>query len=262
MTALPLIIAHRGASAHAPENTLAAFRMAVDAGADGIEFDVRLAKDGVPVVIHDATLKRTGRQSGNISQLTSSQLGKVDAGTWFNKKYPERADPEFACERIPNLMQTLKLLGGFRGLIYIELKTGRADSRRLIEGVCEVIQDSPLLPRIILKCFRLAVLPEIKHYLPNVQAAALFGPSITHYLGRRKQILALARDYGSDQISLHYSLATTNLVSLANIEQVPVTIWTVDRPKWLNLCRARGINALITNDPAVLMKHRSDSIFK
>ena len=101
MSKSPLIIGHRGASAHAPENTLAAFRVALDAGADGVEFDVQLSKDGVPVVIHDDTLERTGLRVGSVSDLTAKKLGKIDVGSWFNKKFPKRVKPEFAKETIP-----------------------------------------------------------------------------------------------------------------------------------------------------------------
>jgi len=83
----PLIIAHRGASARAPENTLAAFQMAIDAGAEGVEFDVRLAKDDVPVVIHDHDLKRVGSLNERVASLTSNELGRIDVGSWFNHRY-------------------------------------------------------------------------------------------------------------------------------------------------------------------------------
>ncbi len=86
----PLIIAHRGASAIAPENTLAAFRRAIDDGAEGIEFDVRLTKDGVPVVLHDAQLNRVGRCEGRVIDFTSKQLQKLDVGSWFNEKKTEK----------------------------------------------------------------------------------------------------------------------------------------------------------------------------
>jgi glycerophosphoryl diester phosphodiesterase len=79
----PLIIAHRGASAVAPENTIAAFRRAIEVGADGVEFDVRLARDGVPVVIHDSTLERTAGLKRGVSDLTSEELSQIDVGSWF-----------------------------------------------------------------------------------------------------------------------------------------------------------------------------------
>ena len=253
MSELPLIIGHRGASSHAPENTLAAFRMAIEAGADGVEFDVQIAKDGVPVVIHDATLERTGLCPDKVADLTSRQLGKIDVGSWFNLAFPAKAAPEFAGEMVPTLAQALNLLKGFGGLIYIELKANDADFRELAKAVCDIIRDSPLLPQMIVKSFKLAAIPEVRHHLPEVQTAALFEPTIMDFLRRRRHILAIAHEFGADQISLHRSLVTRELASLAAEAQMPVTIWTTDDPKWIKRCRKFGIGALITNDPAKLI---------
>ncbi|MGB2752918.1 MAG: glycerophosphodiester phosphodiesterase family protein [Pyrinomonadaceae bacterium] len=252
----PRIIGHRGASAHAPENTLAAFQIAIDAGADGVEFDVQPAKDGVPVVIHDATLKRTGGRNDAVADLTSKELGKIDVGSWFNKKYPKWANADFAKETVPTLAQVLRLLKSSDGLIYIELKATDADYRDLAKSVCDVIRDSPLLPRIIVKSFKLAALAEIRHYLPAVQTAALFAPQILDYLRRRKYIIAMAREFGAHQISLHHSLVTKKLTALATQAAMPVTIWTADNPKWIKRCQKLGIRALITNDPKSLIAQR------
>jgi len=128
----PLIIAHRGASASAPENTLAAFRAAVDAGADGIEFDVQLAADGVPVVIHDTDLRRTASVDKRVADLTSLQLSKTDVGSWFAA--------QFRIETVPTLEQTLHLLRDFNGLIYIELKCELDNFKPLAAAVCDVIR--------------------------------------------------------------------------------------------------------------------------
>lgn len=255
----PLIIGHRGASAHAPENTLAAFQMAMDAGADGVEFDVQLAKDGVPVVIHDATLKRTGGRTDAVADLTSKELRKVDAGSWFNKKYPKRANADFVKKTVPTLTQTLSLLRSTDGLIYIELKATDPDYRALTKAVCDIIRDSPLLPRIIVKSFKLAAIPEIRHHLPEVQTAALFAPQIMDYLRRRKYIIAMAREFGAHQISLHHSLVTKKLTALAAQAGMPVTIWTADDPKWIKRCQKLGIGALITNAPSKLLSKRAEN---
>src|SRR5207244_7475867 len=118
-----LIIAHRGASACAPENTIAAFRAAIDAGADGVEFDVQLARDGVPVVIHDFDLKRTGRRGERVADLTSAELGRVDVGSWFDTVHPELADDSFADQCVPTLRDALRVIGRLQGPIYIELKS-------------------------------------------------------------------------------------------------------------------------------------------
>ena len=108
----PLIIGHRGASAVAPENTLAAFKRALDDGADGLEFDVRLARDRVPVVIHDATLRRTALIAGSIATLSSVELARVDVGTWFNLRFAALAQAAYSNERIATLEATVETLRG------------------------------------------------------------------------------------------------------------------------------------------------------
>jgi glycerophosphoryl diester phosphodiesterase len=227
--------------------------MAFDAGADGIELDVRLAKDGVPVVIHDADLERTGRKPGLVSELTSAELLKVDVGTWFNKKFPKRAKAEFKNESIPSLAQVLELCNNTEGLIYLELKPNRTDSRKLAEAVCDLIRDSKLLPRIIIKSFKLGIIPIIRQLLPDVQTAALFEPIVMDYLRRRRHLLRLTREFGADQISLHHALVTRKLAKLAAEQGMPVTIWTVDDRKIFKKAKKLGIQAVITNDPAKML---------
>lgn len=257
MTGSPLIIGHRGASFHAPENTLAAFRMALEAGADGVEFDVQLAKDGVPVVIHDIDLKRTGLRSERVADLTSKELGEIDVGSWFNRKHPQRADSAFTSETVPTLVNVLQLLNSSNGPIYyIELKCNKATFKPLCSVVCDVIRDSPMLPRMIVKSFELAVIPEVRRFLRDVQTAALFEPSAMTILRRRKHIIAMAREVGAHQISIHHTLVTHTLVAEAAEAEMPITIWTADDPKWVSRCQELGIGALITNDPAKLVVAR------
>ncbi|MEP6947132.1 MAG: glycerophosphodiester phosphodiesterase family protein [Acidobacteriota bacterium] len=248
MSIVPLIIGHRGASAHAPENTLAAFQMAIAAGADGIEFDVQLSRDGVPMVIHDATLERTGGRPEAVADLTADELASVDAGSWFG--------PKFRGERIPTLSEVLELCRGMRR-IYIELKVNVPDFAPLAAAVCDTIRSSPDLPQMIVKSFRLGAIPLVRQSLPEVQTAALFEPTILDYLRRRKFMLALAREFGAHQISIHHSLITRKLTRLADEVQMPVTVWTTDNPKWVRRAQARGIAALITNDPKRLLRERA-----
>ena len=256
MSNLPLIIGHRGASAHAPENTLAAFQAAIDAGADGIEFDVQIAKDGVPVVIHDATLELTASRPESVAELTSAQLGMIDVGSWYNTKHPDRSNAVFSRATVPTLAQVLELCRDFDGLIYIELKVNVPDFAVLAAAVCDEIRDSPRLRQIIVKSFKLEAISEVRHLLPEVQTAALFEPSMMTILRRRKQIIAIAREFGAHQISLHHSLATPKLTALAAEAEMPVTVWTADDPKWIARCRRRGIGSLITNDPRKLIDAR------
>ena len=126
----------------------------------------------------------------------------------------------------------------------------------LAAAVSDVIRDSPQLPQMIVKSFKLAAIPEVRHLLPTAQTAALFEPSIMTVLRRRKYIIAMAHEFGAHQISLHHSLVTPKLGKLAAEANMPVTIWTADHPKWVRRCRKLGIKALITNDPARLLAER------
>ena len=256
MTENPLIIAHRGDCSHAPENTLAAFQIAIDKGADGVEFDVRISKDGVPVVIHDANLKRTGGRAENVADLTAIELAGIEVGSWFNKRSPKWRDAKFSNETVPTLAAVLDLLKKCPGPIYIELKCGTKDYEALAKAVCDVIRPSPQLPQMIVKSFKLAAIPVVRSSLPEVQTAALFEPKILDMIRGKAHLITLAREFGAHQLSLHYSLATKKLTALAKAAEMPVTIWTADNTKWVARCREREIKALITNDPAKVLSTR------
>ena len=140
MASLPLILGHRGASAHAPENTLAAFARAISDGADGIEFDVRLSRDGVPVVIHDATLMRTGSLDRQVSNLTAAELQQIDVGGWFAAANPNRQ--AFVGEMLPTLAQVFELFRANEGLLYIEMKCDRDEGAALAAAVVRLSRES------------------------------------------------------------------------------------------------------------------------
>ncbi|MEO5858273.1 MAG: glycerophosphodiester phosphodiesterase family protein [Pyrinomonadaceae bacterium] len=255
---MPLIIAHRGDSKHAPENTLAAFKRAIDTGADGIEFDVRLAKDGIVVVFHDSSLKRIAYHKGKIAHYTSTELGTIDAGSWFNQHSPKLADPAYKNESIPTLADTLEFLKSFKGLIYIELKCKEADTERLAKAVTAVICTSKLLPQIVVKSFKLSAIPLLKTICPDVRTAALFAPKIKNILRKDKHLLDLAEEAGVDEISLHYTLATRKLMKRAAKRNLRVIIWTADNPRWIRRAINLGLAAIITNDPARLLERRRE----
>lgn len=254
----PFIVAHRGASALAPENTFAAFRRAIEDGAEGIEFDVHLAKDNVPVVIHDSNLKRLANIESRVSDFTSEELNEIDVGSWFNKKYPQQANEKFSAETVPPLAQLLYFLRGYEGLIYVELKGADSQMFALAEAVCALIRPTDFLPNIIVKSFNLKAIKLVKQILPEVRIAALFEPKILTILRKEKLILDEARKYAADEISVHYSLATKNFVRQAREKNFPVTIWTADRPIWVGRALDFGINAIITNNPARLLVKRDE----
>lgn len=253
-----MIVAHRGASALAPENTFAAFRRAIADGAEGIEFDVRLAKDGVAVVFHDKTLNRTALRQGNISDFTSAELAKFDIGTWFNKTHRRHSDPDNGLQRISTLAETLDFLKEFKGKIYIELKCRDPEVAGLVAAVCHACDGSTLSLQIIIKSFRMAVIPRVRLLCPGLKTAALFAPKVMTMLRKEKYLVNIAEECGADELSLHYSLATRKLMDKAGKRGLPVTIWTVDNPRWMKRGIRLGLNAIITNNPARLLAKRRD----
>jgi glycerophosphoryl diester phosphodiesterase len=252
----PLIVAHRGASALAPENTLAAFGRAIDDGAEGIEFDVRLAKDGVAVVFHDEMLNRTALREGKIADFTSAELSKLDVGTWFNNLHRRNAGPENSLQRISTLAQTFEFLKDFKGLIYVELKCEDPEIPDLVAAVCEACADSALEPQVIIKSFSIGVIPSVRSHRPELRTAALFAPKVMTMLRKEKYLVNIAEEFGANELSLHYSLATRKLMEAAGKRGLPVAIWTADNPRWVKRGIKLGLKAIITNDPARLLAKR------
>jgi glycerophosphoryl diester phosphodiesterase len=250
----PLIIGHRGAAAVAPENTLVSFERALTDGADGIEFDVRLARDKVPVVIHDATLRRTVRRSGRIANFSSTELAEMDAGTWFNLRHPARALPVYTEARIPTLAQAFALLQKSAALLYVEMKCGAMDRVALAGEVAKLIRAFGIASRVRVESFDLMAIAEIKRIDSDLRTAALFDRRLTRPAPSARRMVEEAILCGAEEIALHYSLATRRTVQEGARRGLETIIWTADNPAWVERARKRGIRAIITNDPARLIE--------
>jgi glycerophosphoryl diester phosphodiesterase len=256
---LPLIIAHRGASAHAPENTLAAFQKAIETGADGLEFDVRLTRDNVPVVFHDSNLKRLAGQNLLVSEINSAELADIDVGSWFNRKNPRRRAEAFTRETVPTLERFFDFLGDYSGHLYLELKCdGGAETGLLVETVSEIVNRSKLLSQIIVKSFDLKSLSLAGDKMPSVRRAALFEPKLSTFFAAPRRLVDMARDARADELSLHYSMAKAKLVAEAARFGLTTIIWTSDRPAWVERAARIGVKAIITNDPASLLSRKKE----
>jgi glycerophosphoryl diester phosphodiesterase len=253
----PLIIGHRGASAVAPENTMAAFRAAIPAGADGIEFDVRLTKDHIPVVIHDSTLHRTAGLPSRIADSTWAELERVDVGSWFAKKR-KLPHQSFVSETVPSLEQLLTLFESNSLLLYLEMKCDSpAEQTPLAEACCRLVNTHNLKERVIVECFDLTALEIVKKIDRDIKTAALFEPAIAKpsvFLDQR--IVDQTVAVGSSEVALHHRLARKRLVQKAKLAGLRVVVWTVDDPTWIECARSIGVEALITNDPAAMLAHR------
>lgn len=245
-----LIIGHRGASAIAPENTMAAFREAIAVGAHGIEFDVRLTRDGVPVVIHDSTLRRTGGLPHRIADLTWKEVSKVDVGSWFSGS--------FVNETVPSLAELFTLFQSNNSTLYLEMKSDSAsDQHALAEACVRAIDEHSLKDRVMVECFQLPALKIVKEIDPEIKTVALFEPSFTNpSVLSDQRIINQAAEVGAAALALHHRLARASLVQKAKAEGLHVAVWTVDDPAWIERARTTGIDALITNDPAAMLAHR------
>lgn len=253
MFSKPLIIGHRGASASAPENTLAAFRLALENGADGIEFDVRLTADGVPVVIHDDNLQRTGATRKRVSDLSLAELKQIDVGSWFSRS--------FAAERIPTLEELMKLVDGSSAILYLEMKSDPAQLPQLVNACCTALKGSSLKNRVIVECFNLEGIAKVKKVDPELKTAALFEPQpfARRLLTSGRRMVEQTRAVGAEQIALHYRLASARVVATAKNHGLEVAVWTVGEGKWIQRAAKMGIVSLITNDPATMVRQRNEA---
>lgn len=254
----PLIIAHRGTSHFAPENTFAAFGRAISEGAEGLEFDVQIAKDNVPVVIHDFDLKRLAGRADSVKNLTSEELGKTDVGSWFNQRFKSRANESFSAETVPSLESLFAFLKDFQGVLYVELKFADDDVENAVEIVCQIISESVLMPQVKLKSFSLKAIKFAKEKFPAIRTVALFEPEFQTFFRKQVSIFEAAKNHLADEISLHFSLATRNTIEVAKRENLPVTIWTVNRKSWVKRAFDFGLEAVISNNPAMLLTEKKN----
>jgi len=229
---------------------MAAFREALAVGADGIEFDVRLTRDAIPVVIHDSTLRRTGRLSHRVADVTWAEISKVDVGSWFAAS--------FAKETVPSLAELFTLFQTDDSTLYLEMKCDAASEQRALADACaKTIDEHELKERVIVECFQLPALKILKEIDPEIRTVALFEPALTNpSVLSDQRIIKQALDVGAAALALHHRLARESLVQKAKDAGLHVTVWTVDDPAWIERAKKIGIDALITNNPAAMLAHR------
>lgn len=234
-----LNIAHRGASAAAPPNTLAAFEKAIELGANGIEFDVQLSNDGIPVIIHDFTVDATTDGSGQVADLTLTQLRRLDAGSTF--------DPAFAGERIPTLDEVLQSVGN-RLLLNIELKTTSRRDNGLEQAVIARVKQHSLGSRVLLSSFNPFALRRAKRIAPHIPAGLLIAPNLP--LPLRRAWLAFLAPHEARHPQ--YQMVDEHYVAWAQRRGYRVNVWTVNEPDEMRRLIGLGVDGIITDVPAVL----------
>ena len=245
----PLIIAHRGASDVAPENTLAAFEAAIEAGADGVELDVTRCATGEIVVIHDDTVDRTTNGSGQVSGLPFYALRELDAGSWSGSQY--------AGQRVPTLQEVLDLLL-HRARVNIEIKSDfvpkiigrnlRGDG--LEEEIAELIRSRSMQQEVILSSFNPAALVRASRAAPEIPRGLLYAPDLPLYLAKAWS-LPLVRPQA---LHPHHSLVTDKYVAWARRHGLRIAAWTVDDPEEMCRMAKLSVDAIITNHPGKLRR--------
>jgi glycerophosphoryl diester phosphodiesterase len=241
------IIAHRGASRSAPENTLPAFRLAWKQGADGAELDARLSRDSRVVVIHDATARRTGGWDRRVRDLTLAQLKALDVGRWKGTKW--------AGARIPTLDEVAQTLPAGKRLL-IEIKCGP----ETIPELRKVLDESGRRARqFILQSFSLPTIRIVKRKMPEFECAWLCALRQTAAREAAAEFEALTRravKAGMSALHLRASpLIHPSMVERAKAARLRFRVWTVDSARAARRLAALGVDGLITNRPGWIRKH-------
>lgn len=237
----PLNFAHRGASSAAPANTLAAFLLAAELGADGIELDVHLSRDGEAIVIHDFGLEATTDGQGQVREHTLAELKELDAGSWY--------DPAFAGQRIPTLQEVVDTVG-HRLLINIELKTRGLRDVGLAAEVVRIIEDNNLSERVIVSSFSPFILRRVGQANPTIPVGLLYAPEQSLVLRRAW----LRRFVQANALHPHYSVVDAGYARWARERGYRLHVWTVDDPDAMQEMVRCGVDLIITNRPELLGK--------
>jgi len=219
-----LVIAHRGASAYEPENTLRSIKRALNLGADMVEIDVRTTKDGHIVVIHDATVDRTTNGRGYVKDMTLEELKKLDAGLG---------------ERIPTLQEVISLVKGRVGLV-IEIKVPGIE-----EKVLKIVNENKLHDDVLITSFYHPILLRVKSLNAKVRTGIIIA-------SRPVRPAQLALDARSNAIFPKYTYLDLEMVEEAHKHSLTVYPWTVDDPGEARLLIEMGIDGIVTNKPDIL----------
>lgn len=245
----PLIIGHRGAAGEAPENTLAAFELAMRQGAEGVEFDVHLSADGVPVVIHDHRLDRTTSGSGWVSRLSLLALKRLDAGSWYNRRFPGKARSRYAGLRIPQLSEALAWIREQNCLAFVEIKRGGDVYAGIEAKVLAEIDRAGIAPLTTVISFDLPTLRKLREMDSEISLGIDF----------TRPLLALrrAREVAAASLLPHWAFASPRFVRRAHEAGLRVYVWPVNRPAAMRNKILDGVDGIVTNYPARLANIRA-----
>jgi len=233
------LIAHRGASGLAPENTLAAFRLALELGAEAVELDVRQAADKELVVIHDDDLRRTAGRSEHIRDLSWQELRRFDVGSWF--------DPRFRDERVPRLEEVFDLAAG-RAELHVELKRGSSLYPGIEERVVELIRRRRAWKTCVVSSFDHASLFAVRALEPRLRLGYLLGE--TSLKTAWKEMGELKAE------SLNLSLRQARAARAAGCRRrrLKLLVYTVNDARAARRLEKMGVDGVFSNFPQLLAR--------
>jgi glycerophosphoryl diester phosphodiesterase len=237
----PVLFAHRGASAHAPENTLEAFRLAFKQGAEAIELDVKLSADGQVIVIHDSTLDRTTNGEGRVASFDLSDLRALDAGVRFSEA--------FRGARIPTLEEVFEILGK-TGFVNIELTNYFTPNDALVEKVCELVRRHNLQNQVLFSSFFISNLKKAARLIPEVPRGLL---AMAGWMG------VWARSFGFmfgdyQALHTHKTNASPQQVLRAHRLRRRIHVWTANTAEEVLRFKEWGVDGIITADPQMAVR--------
>jgi len=219
-----LIIAHRGASAYEPENTLRSVEKALELGADMVEVDVRSSRDGHIVVMHDAVVDRTTNGKGYVKDVTLKELKRLNAGLG---------------ERVPTLQEVAQLIGRKARLV-VEIKVPGIEKR-----VLEIIKENELEKEALITSFYHPILKRVKELNPNIRTGAIIA-------SRPIKAAQLALDANSNALFPKHVYVDPEMVEEAHRHDLAVYPWTIDTLNEIDSLIKMGVNGIVTNKPDVL----------
>ena len=229
-------IAHRGASGLAPENTLAAFRKALEIGVDGVELDVHGTADGEVVVMHDSTLDRTTNLVSTIKTLTLNEIKQGDAGSWFSN--------EFSGERVPTLVEALELIKK-RAITVLEIK-----DKTIVPAVVSAIHRTQATDDVIVISFHPSVLLEVRSINPRIPTGFLIGGEAEEPAGQYAiDCVHRTSEIGASTLNVSHNLVTAEFAYQVRRRGVNLWAWTVDDIHRMRELVALGVQGITSNYP-------------
>ena len=239
-------IAHRGASAYAPENTISALKKAISLKAKYLEIDVHMTKDGEVVAIHDSTIDRTSNAKGKINNYNLEDLKKLDFGSWFSK--------DFKSERLPTLKETLELITNDQVLI-IEVKYGKNKYKDIEKKIVNLVESTDKQNQVILKSFDQEVLKEFKKLAPNMERLyCTFWGNNTFTIDNFFRFRGIFSPNNFKYLQVHKFFLSEDLIKQAHKRGIKVVVWDVHDIETMKKFKKMNVDFIETDNPDYILK--------